>query len=275
MAVEFVQSLEDPRIAVYRDLPRSNLTRPSGLFIAEGWLVVERLLRSRFAIESVLLDEKFVDELLPRFAPETRVFIVPHELMNAVVGFKFHRGVLACGRRADGVGWSEVFATARQTLTVVVAADVNDPENMGCILRNSAAFGVDLVLASSRCADPFSRRVLRTSMGTVFQLPLLISQDLAADVVRLQQEFGVEFAATTLDAAAEPLYDAARPDRFALVFGNEGHGIPAEVLASCRRAVTLPMRGGTDSLNVGVASGIFLYHFTRPQSSPSQSEDVP
>lgn len=112
-------------------------------------------------------------------------------------------------------------------------------------------------------------------MGTVFQLPLLISQDLAADVVRLQQEFGVEFAATTLDAAAEPLYDAARPDRFALVFGNEGHGIPAEVLASCRRAVTLPMRGGTDSLNVGVASGIFLYHFTRPQSSPSQSEDVP
>lgn len=275
MAVESVLTLDDPRIAVYRDLPRSNLTRPSGLFIAEGWLVVERLLRSRFLIESVLLDDKFVDELLPKFSPDTRVFVIPHSLMNEVVGFKFHRGVLACGRRSDGLDWNEFLASSRPTLTVVVAADVNDPENMGCILRNSAAFGVDLVLASARCADPFSRRVLRTSMGTVFQLPLMMSRDLAADVARLQAEYGVEFAATTLDVSAEPLYDAARPDRFALVLGNEGHGIPAEVQASCRRAVTLPMRGGTDSLNVGVASGIFLYHFTRPRPAASKREDLP
>lgn len=264
MPVEQVSSIEDPRIAVFRDLPRSNLTRPSGLFIAEGWLVVERLVRSGQLIESVLLDETFRDQFLSYFAPETRVYEVPHRLVSELVGFRFHRGILACGRRASEPSLDRLVPPPPERFTVVVAADVNDPENMGCILRNSAAFGADLVLASRHCADSYSRRVLRTSMGTVFRLPLIQSDDLARDVARLESEFQVEFAATVLDAAAESLYDAARPARFGLVFGNEGHGIPPAVAASCRRRVTLPMRNGTDSLNVGVASGVFLYHFTAP-----------
>lgn len=268
MPVERVDSADDPRVALFRDLPASNLTRPSGLFIAEGWLVVERLLASGRPIQSVLLDEKFRDELLPRFSTETTIYEVPHALVSQIVGFKFHRGVLACGRRgteptleAYARGWDEAPSRPR---TVVIAADVNDPENMGCILRNSAAFGVDLVLVNRRCADPFSRRVLRTSMGTIFRLPLVSSDDLHQDAQRLQEKLGFEVAATVLSPDAEPLYEARRSTRWALLFGNEGHGLPAELANVCRRRVTLPMRGGTDSLNVGVASGIFLYHYTSP-----------
>ncbi|MFO0872164.1 MAG: RNA methyltransferase [Pirellulales bacterium] len=270
MPVELVSTLDDPRIAVYRDLPQSNLTRPSGLFIAEGWLVVERLVRSGWPIDSVLLDETFREELLGRLPADALVYQVPSGLISTIVGFRFHRGVLACGRRRAEPSLERLVRPAPAPLTAVVAADVNDPENMGCILRNSAAFGVDLVLASRRCADPFSRRVLRTSMGTVFQLPLRVTDDLPGDVERLEREFGVELAATVLDAAAESLYDAARPPRFGLVLGNEGHGIPPAIATRCRRRITLPMRGGTDSLNVGVASGIFLYHFTAPERGAAE-----
>ena len=267
MPVERVDSADDPRVALFRDLPASNLARPSGLFIAEGWLVVERLLASGRPIQSVLLDETFRDELLSRFAPDTTIYEVPRKLVSQIVGFKFHRGVLACGRRgaepslADyASGWAQAPARPR---TAVIAADVNDPENIGCILRNSAAFGVDLVLVNRRCADPFSRRVLRTSMGTVFRLPLVISDDLHHDLGSLQREFGFEVAATVLSGDAEPLYEARRSTRWALLFGNEGHGLPIDLSSACRRRLTLPMRGA-DSLNVGVASGVFLFHYTSP-----------
>jgi tRNA G18 (ribose-2'-O)-methylase SpoU len=286
--MEHIASIDDPRLAVYRDLPRSNLARPSGLFIAEGALVVDRLLRSGMAIESVLIDEKCLDDFLPRLPEGLRVFTVPRSLVNPLVGFKFHRGILACGRRPatpslasllqSCVALSSAAAATSSDLprhttgiterapmaTAVIASDIQDPENLGCVLRNSAAFGVDMVLLSRSCADPFSRRVLRTSMGTVFTLPLRQSEDLGEDVSRLADEHGFELAATVLDPSAEPLYDAVRPRRFGLVFGNEAHGVGDRIAAQCRRRVTLPMRRGTDSLNVGVASAVFLYHFTAP-----------
>jgi tRNA G18 (ribose-2'-O)-methylase SpoU len=292
--VERVESLEDPRLAVYRDLPRANLARPSGLFIAEGALVVDRLLRSGLSIESVLVDEQCLDEFRPRLPSGVQVFTVPRALVNPLVGFKFHRGILACGRRPatpslaslipansaatnsaapnsaalNSAALNSAAPTTAATKTAVIASDIQDPENLGCVLRNSAAFGVDLVLLSRSCADPFSRRVLRTSMGTVFTLPLRQSESLADDVAALADDYGFELAATVLDASAESLYDAERPSRFGLVFGNEAHGVDDRVAARCRRRVTLPMRRGTDSLNVGVASAVFLYHFTAPSRMP-------
>ena len=256
-----IESLDDPRIAIYRDLPRSNLTRPSGLFIAEGWLLVERLLASRFEIESFFLDERFVDELGPQLPQDKPIYLVPSHHVNDLLGFKFHRGVLACGRRrhltrlADCAG-----PTDEDGLRVVIAAGINDPENMGCILRNSAAFGVDLVVASRNCADPFSRRVLRTSMGTVFNLTLLQPEQLGECLDELKDGWGVELCATVLDATAEHLQRFSPPSRFALVFGNEGHGLERDTIGRCQRRLTIPMQRGTDSLNVGVASGIFLHH---------------
>lgn len=277
--MERVESLEDPRLAVYRDLPRANLARPSGLFIAEGALVVDRLLRSGLSIESVLVDEQCLDEFRPRLPSGVQVFTVPRALVNPLVGFKFHRGILACGRRpatpslaslipATSAVTTSAALNSAATKTAVIASDIQDPENLGCVLRNSAAFGVDLVLLSRSCADPFSRRVLRTSMGTVFTLPLRQSESLADDVAALADDYGFELAATVLDASAESLYDAERPSRFGLVFGNEAHGVDDRVAARCRRRVTLPMRRGTDSLNVGVASAVFLYHFTAPSRMP-------
>lgn len=266
MPIERVTEVDDPRIAIYRDLPHSNLTRPSGLFIAEGALVVERLLASRYEVASVLLDERFAAEWTGRLPAETPVYVVPRENVNAIVGFKFHRGILACGRRRPSPRLDELLSHSAERLTAVVAVDVNDPENMGAILRTSAALGVDLMLASSRCADPFSRRVLRTSMGAVFRLPLRIAEDLSTDLAALRSNFQLELMAAVLDDRAVSLQSARRPPRFGLLLGNEGHGLPAPIVEQCDHRVIIPMASGVDSLNVSVAAGIVLYHFL--QASP-------
>src|SRR5690606_22341627 len=99
MAVEEIRSLDDPRLEVYRQTRHTNLTRFSGRFIAEGRLVVERLVTSSYGIESVLLDERFVAAMQGIIPDEVPVYRVPHELVDQIVGFHFHRGVMACGVR--------------------------------------------------------------------------------------------------------------------------------------------------------------------------------
>ena len=119
------------------------------------------------------------------------------------------------------------------------------------------------MILGERCHDPFWRQSVRVSMGTIFRLPLLHTDDLARDLRRLREEWGVELTATVLDPSAEPLEAAKRPEKFGLLFGGEAQGLESRWTELCHRRVTIPMHHGTDSLNVAVAAGIFLYHFTR------------
>jgi tRNA G18 (ribose-2'-O)-methylase SpoU len=113
-----------------------------------------------------------------------------------------------------------------------------------------------------RCCDPFYRMSIRVSMGTVFSIPVLRSENLISDLTKLKGH-RYELVATVLDKDAESLDHATRSDRLAILFGNEATGLTAADIAACDRRVTLPMQRGTDSLNVAIAAGIFLYHFTR------------
>jgi tRNA G18 (ribose-2'-O)-methylase SpoU len=257
-----ISSLDDPRLEPYRHLKDTNRTRWEGLFIVEGEKLVRRLLASEYQVESVLLGERFASQLGSLVPANVPAWIVPDALIEPLVGFNFHRGILACGRRQANLSLEEL-APAEQALTLAVCAEVQDPENLGAILRISAAFGVNGVLIGRGSADPLSRRVLRVSMGASLRVPIRESPDLAADLKRLRSEYHVQLAATVLDASAEPLSTAARAERFALVFGSEGHGLPRSIVGLCHRRVTIPMNESTDSLNVAVAAGIFLHHFCR------------
>ncbi len=256
-----IDTLDDPRIAPYRDLKRSNLTRWAGLFVCEGQLLVERLLASDYDVDSVLLDERSVAVMAPRIPDDVPVYVVPDGLVERIVGFNFHRGVIACGRRRASRTLTDVLSADAERLTIVICPQAHDPENLGGVLRNCAAFGVDAVLLGPQGAEPFSRRVLRVSMGTVLTLPLVESNDLATDLRRLRDDWRVQLVATVLDGRAEPLDTAVRPQRLALLFGSERHGLDRQWIELCDRRVTLPMHGSTDSLNLSVASGVFLYHF--------------
>ena len=263
MPVVEIGALDDPRLAPYRELKKSNLTRWSGLFVAEGEKLVRRLLASDYETASLLVGRRYLEEFAALAPAETPVLAIPDEWVESLVGFNFHRGVLACGKRRANPALKDVLAAAEQRATVVVCPDVQDPENLGAILRIAAAFGVDLLMLGSRAADPLSRRVLRVSMGAALAVPLIRSDDLPANLGRLRSDFGFELAATVLDADAEPLNRAARPERIALLFGSEGHGLDRSLVERCDRRLTIAMQRGTDSLNVAVAAGMFLYHFTR------------
>ena len=269
MAKVPIGSVDDSRLAVYRDLRQSNLTLASGRFVAEGRLLVDRLLASRFPVESLLVEERWAEEPWPVPAT-TPVYVVPQGCISSLIGFKFHRGVLACGKRLPSPALEQLFqfpATPaceshpqyESRRTLVVAVDIQDPENLGTVIRNSAAFGVDAVIVTNRCADPFSRRVLRTSMGTVFSLPIMVTPDLEPLLKRLVEDWQLKLAATVLDQEAISLSAYRRPPRLAVLFGNEGSGLTDSIVQYCQDRLTIPMKGGTDSLNVGVAAGITLF----------------
>lgn len=257
-----IDSLDDPRVQMYRQLKSSNLLRDGRLFIAEGTKLVERLLASDYQTESVLIAERREEEWGPKIPAHVPLYVIPQQVGEQLTGFNFHVGVLACGIRKPTRTIDEVLAREASRQTVVICPYCDNPENLGAIIRIGSAFGIDALVLGRSCCDPFSRRVLRVSMGTAFRLPIIESADLERDVQRLRDEWQIELIATVLDESAAPLSGASTAARVGLLFGNEADGLDARWQSLCHRRLTIPMRLGTDSLNVSIAAAIFLHHFT-------------
>jgi len=258
-----IDNTDDPRLQAYVNLPERQLRNRDGKFVVEGSFLVQRLLSSSCQVESLLVAEDQRHRIVVE--GEIPVYLAPPHLLSQITGFKFHRAMLGCGVRPSNLALPEVLSDTAVPSTAVICSSIHDQENLGGILRNCAAFGVDLVVLAEHCADPWSRRTLRVSMGATFKLNLYWSTDFARDLTRLQSEFGFELVASVLDSSAADLVTVKRGPRLGLLFGNEGHGLAQNWQDCCNRRVTIPMRLQTDSLNVAVASGIFLYHFTKGQ----------
>jgi tRNA G18 (ribose-2'-O)-methylase SpoU len=247
---------------MYRHLKSSNLLRDGRLFIAEGTKLVERLLASDYQTESVLIAARREEEWIAKVPPDVPLYVIPQPIGEQLTGFNFHVGVLACGVRKPSPAMDDVLPHDASRMTVVICPSCDNPENLGAIIRIGSAFGIDALLLGRSCCDPFSRRVLRVSMGTAFRLPIVESPDLERDVRRLREEWKIELIGTVLDESASPLSGSPHGTRVALLFGNEADGLDDRWQSQCDRRLTIPMRLGTDSLNVAVAAGIFLHHFT-------------
>ncbi|MGQ9575293.1 MAG: TrmH family RNA methyltransferase [Thermoguttaceae bacterium] len=263
MNVERIDSLEDPRVAAFRNL-RDRTLRGESLFVAEGPAVARRLLASRYQTESVLVAPRWAEEFQQLAGSKAPVYVAAEPLLRQIVGYPFHLGVLAAGRRPAPECLEELLA-GKQTapeLTLVICPEITKPENMGLVFRAAGAFGVDGVLVGPRCCDPFSRRSLRVSMGAVLHVPLARSADLGADLGRLKSLWRFELLAAVVDRRAEQLAEVQWPPRAGILLGNETAGLRPEWLALCDRRVTIPMQPNVDSLNLGTAAAIFLYQRT-------------
>ncbi len=272
----------DPMLQPYSGMRDAELAQRSdpldakahgGLFIAEGDLVVRRLLASRFVCQSVLLAANRLDGLvhdLSRLPPKTPVFVAEPAVLSDLVGFNMHRGVLAVGVRGPGLSLAELLSRPGP---ILVLEDLVNHDNLGGIFRNAAALGgpgVGVVL-SPRCADPLYRKSLRVSMGAILSVPFARATDWPGDLAQLAAG-GCEPWAMVAQADAEPLARAASERRgqgIALVLGSEGPGLAPATVAACARRVTIRMdKADTmiDSLNVGMAAGIALYELARSRT---------
>lgn len=258
-----IERLDDPRLEPYRDLKRTNRTRDSNWFIAEGRWVVLRLLASDFQVESILLAESAVAELRPFLSDHFPVFVLPTPRIEELVGFRFHRGVLACGRRVRQTALPDrEYFIDRPTATWVCCPHTVLPDNLGSIIRISTAFGVDGILIGEQAADPFSRRVIRVSMGNIFELPIVEPASLSTALGVLKSEHGFRIVAATGDPNDTMLPIARPAPRIMLLLGHEAHGLSPDMLQLADDRVTIPMSGKTDSLNVANAAAILLYQLT-------------
>jgi tRNA G18 (ribose-2'-O)-methylase SpoU len=259
MSLEYPESIDDPRLAHYRNLKDRELARLGDRFIAESEFVVRRLLASDYPVDSVLVAKRKADAIASAVPSQVPMYVLPDAQLDRVIGYPFHTGVIAVGRRKPSRPLHEVLPASTQRSTLVICPDIINFENLGSLLRISSAFGADAVILGERCCDPFYRLSIRVSMGTIFSMPIVRSVNLIDDMARLRNEFGYELAATVLDDTAEPLPASRRGDRLGILFGNEAVGLSPGDIAACDRRITLPMSRGTDSLNVAVAAAVFLY----------------
>ncbi|MBD8515463.1 rRNA methyltransferase [Plantibacter flavus] len=262
MQVIRITDLDDGRLDDYARLTDVALRRVSepagGLYIAESTKVMERALRAGHRPRSVLLQEKWLEDVSPLLEDhDVPVFVGEPALLEQLTGFHLHRGALAAMHRPPLADPAELLADARR---VVILEDIVDHTNVGAIFRSVAGLGADAVLITPRCADPLYRRSVRVSMGTVLQVPWtrLPEWDVASGVL---WDAGFETAALALadDAVDLDTYARTAPERLAIVLGAEGDGLSASALAAADTIVTIPMLHGVDSLNVASASAVALW----------------
>lgn len=257
---ERIESLDDPRLEVFRSLKARNAVRDARLFVAEGATVVERVLRSGLDVQSVLVSDRKFATCEPFLRPDVCVYRLRSELANELVGFDFHCGVMASAVRPAAPKPEQWIPASGRSL--IIAADrVVDPENVGALIRIASAFGADGVIFGKGSADPFSRRVLRVSMGNVLFMPITETDDLPATLTDLCQQREFRVCGTVLDAQAIDLDSFTFPDRTVLVFGNEYDGISNVVRNVLTDHLTISMFNGTDSLNVAISAGIFCHQY--------------
>ena len=261
MRVEHLTTLDKGELKLYRTLRQPVEHFEQGFFVAEGEKVVRRLLSSTLETLSILCTPDWLTALAPEIEErDISVYVGTKDLLGTIVGYNLHQGIMAIGRVPVSPPLASYLLTKQKILLVALDGLVN-AENVGVVVRNCAAFGVDGILVGETSSSPYLRRAVRNSMGTVFKLPIFHRDNLASTLQEMK-------AASIQSIAAHPhasstLGRVNLNDKLCIVFGSEGSGIRTEILKACDEQVAIPMKQQIDSINVASASAVFLYEISR------------
>lgn len=254
-----VSSIEDPRVATYQHISAHDRLLELGVFVAEGRLVVRRLLEFRsWDIESFLLTQPAADALADVLhLTSAPIYLVDQTVMNGIAGFNIHRGCLALVKRPP-------LPTLDRTATgplarILVLEGVNNPDNVGGLFRSAAAFGIDLVVLGPGCGDPLYRKAVRTSMAASLLVPFVLAPQWPGAIGELRAD-GFTVVALTPHRSAAPLEDIFPHAKLALLVGSEGSGLSEEAMRAATLRIRIPTTVDVDSLNVTTAASIAMYH---------------
>ncbi len=272
MAIIEIASLGDPRVEMFGALTeaqlRNRLEPEKGIFIAESPKVINVALNAGYEPQAMLCEKRHIaGDAAPLIARcgDIPVYTGERELLSQLTGYVLTRGVLCAMRRPQAPTIEDVCRDGRR---IVVIDGVVDTTNIGAIFRSAAALGIDAVLLTRNSCDPFNRRAVRVSMGSVFLVPWTWMDD---DLESLHQ-YGFKTAAMALSDDSIPLDSPslAAEERLAIVMGTEGDGLPHETIARADYVVRIPMSHDVDSLNVAAAAAVAFWELRRrPTPCPS------
>lgn len=268
MPILELDSLDDPRLAAFRNLSKRSAGKRStqDKFVVEGQLIVRRLIESDHVVDTVVVQRERPLEELGEISDEINVIRLSRAQIRELAGFDFHRGFLASAFRPAPLTIDHLDADP----VSLAAIQITDMENLGSMIRSASAFGIRQILIDQTSVDPYSRRVLRVSMGAAFGMKWIDLSDVASEF-RSLHERGVSTWAATLSPDSVPVEHQRLPDGpLVLVLGNEAKGLPTEVQQAASARVTIPMpvkeHAAVDSLNVAVAAAILMHETRRLRS---------
>ncbi len=264
-----ITDLAAPELDVFTRLTEAQLKNrrvpEKGIFIAESLTVIEHALDAGYEPLSLLMERRHIEGQAQNLISRCEgipVYTADREILAQLTGYTLTRGILCSMRRPMLKDAETICRDARR---IALLENIVDPTNLGAIFRSAAALGMDAVLLSPTCCDPLSRRSVRVSMGTVFQVPWAFmgktNQDWPHPGMETLGQWGFKTAAMALDERAVSIEDPALmgEERLAILLGTEGTGLSPETIADCDYTVMIPMSHGVDSLNVAAASAVAFW----------------
>ena len=266
LKIQTVQNLDAPELALYLTLKRVEEHERAGVLVAANLKTVKRLLASKFSVVSALLTPEWLEKLEPqlraRAEAELPIYVAGQKLLETITGYKMHQGALEVAKIPPLPDLESLLENSPRPLLLAAVDGIASAENLGAVVRCCAAFAASFLIISETCGSPFQRRAVAGSMGTIFEQPVVRVDNLVA-TLQLLRARGVRCLAAHPRADAKKLATVNLRGDCCLVFGAEGPGLTANLLAACDDAVEIPMPSHMNSLNVAVAAGIFLYEATR------------
>jgi tRNA G18 (ribose-2'-O)-methylase SpoU len=270
--IQTVQSLDVPELALYRTLRRIEEHERAGVLVAANAKVIKRLLASRFTVVSALVTPAWLEKLEPllRARPEEiHVYVAERPLLETITGYKMHQGALAVAKIPPQPDFETLLNNSPRPLLLAAVEGIASAENLGAVVRSCAAFGAHFLVVGETCGSPFQRRAVSGSMGAIFEQPVARVENLVATLTALRAR-GVRCLAAHPRPEAKDLTAVDLRGDCCLLFGAEGPGLTPAVLAACDDMVEIPMPSHMNSLNVAVATGVFLYEATRQRREKAE-----
>lgn len=234
--------------------------KEEGLFVAEGQRLCEDALRSGFIPQQTFIVEAMLEKCPALLEQSEQVFVITEELAAKISDTQTPQGVFCVfkaldnGETVDTMKWQHV----------LLLSSLQDPGNLGTIIRSAEAFGMDGLILSADCPDLTAPKVLRSTMGGVFRLPIKVVEDMEKEIARLRQH-GFAVYATALSEQSVPITNLDLKGKVAAVIGNEGNGLTQQVIDACSAATIIPMAGKAESLNAAIAASLVMWEMCRPR----------
>jgi tRNA G18 (ribose-2'-O)-methylase SpoU len=237
---------------------KENDLRKSGLFICEGKDVVDRMIISGIKVHSIVCIPDNSDFYKNKSAGNFPVYVLEKKDISKITGIAFHRGVIAVGYCPEIDKIENNYNKIIDSSLIVICPHIDNPENLGSIIRTARAFGIKYFFLGKFCADPYSRKAVRVSMGNVFFMNFYTIDDYTNTFDFLRKS-GFTIIGADLSAKSVSIDSYNDNNKNAVIFGHEHKGIDEQTASLCDILINIPMKDDTDSLNVSVSAGIFLY----------------